>query len=212
MKYLLNAAKIWKPWHNSRPCLVHNRQGDSPSILSQEVHEPIHHETRFGSIKRIEVSNPSDHVVATCSTKRQTGTSSSESRIYTPDYQFCGKIKCYKGTSTREKVSKTADLRADKLLRDCAVHKCDTKITAVISRHIVAAEVQHHFSWYRNYRPSTKDAQHRNIDNKSEAGHIQEEAYEELLGFVQNKIIPNKEIPEYLNLIMISKGMHGITT
>jgi len=65
--------------------------------------------------------------------------SSSESRICTQDCIFCGKIKCYKGTSTRERANKAVDLRAD-------------------------------------------------------------EAYEELLGFIRNKIIPNKEIVEMTTL------------
>ena len=34
----------------------------------------------------------------------------------------------------------------------------------------------------------------RNTDNKSEAANIQVETYEELLGFIRNKIIPNKTL------------------
>ena len=174
------------------------------------------------ALKRKAESNLTDDDAATCSSsKRQDRRLSLGSRIYEQDCIFCGKIKWCKGTSTREKLSKAVDLRADEKLRDIAVRKCDMKIIAATSGDVVAAEALYHFPCYINYRrPSTKDAHEGNTadTNESDNTGTEEEAYDELLAFIHNDIIPNKEIvkmttlAEHLNSIMISRGLHGIRT
>ena len=52
VEYLAECCKNTEPCPNSRPCSVHDRQRDCPSILSQEVQERVGHEMRLGSIEK----------------------------------------------------------------------------------------------------------------------------------------------------------------
>lgn len=155
-----------------------------------------------------------DDCFEACSnTKRPARMSSSGSRVYEQKCIFCEKDKCIKKTSTREKLSKAVDLRADATLRECAIRKCDTKMIAIVSRDIVAAEAQYHFSCYREYTR----LQHAVPITTSKSETVIEEAYKELFYFIRNTIIPKKGtveitvLAERLNLILTNKGTSGIT-
>ena len=65
---------------------------------------------------------------------------------------FCNKESKYgKGKQTRERLIQCADLRSDQTIRNIATAKHDTKILAIVSRELVAAEACYHKSCYRNY-------------------------------------------------------------
>ena len=55
-------------------------------------------------------------------------------KTYEPEYIFCGKVKFLKNPKSREKLVKAVQLRADQILRECALSKQDNKILAITSR------------------------------------------------------------------------------
>ena len=59
---------------------------------------------------------------------------------------FATKTKYQKGTKNREKITQAVDLRADNTKREAATKKGDTKIMAIASRELVAAEAHYHIS------------------------------------------------------------------
>ena len=72
---------------------------------------------------------------------------------------FCPKDKSskyIKWTRTREPLIKCVKLQADAKVRDVATKRNDTKILAIVSRKLVAAECWCHKSCYRLYT-NTKD-------------------------------------------------------
>ena len=61
--------------------------------------------------------------------------------------KFCDrKTKYQKGTKNREKLTQAVDLRADNTIREVATKKGDTKIMAIASRELVAAEAHYKIS------------------------------------------------------------------
>lgn len=74
------------------------------------------------------------------------------SRVYAPVCIFCDKTGKYKkGTRTRETLTRCGELRADTTVRQRAIAINDTKIIAILSRELVAAEGHYHHSCYMEY-------------------------------------------------------------
>ena len=71
---------------------------------------------------------------------------------------FCNKeSKFVKGKRTREKLTQCCNLRSDQTIRNIAKFKQDTKILAMVSRELVAAEACYHKSCNRNYTRPIND-------------------------------------------------------
>ena len=66
--------------------------------------------------------------------------SSSVSRVYAKRCIFCEKVTYIPRTHSRETLTQAAQLRADETLWKAAVKKGDTRLIALTSREIVAAE------------------------------------------------------------------------
>ena len=172
------------------------------------------------ALKRKTDTSSTEEDAAGCSNaKRPVRRCSSESRIYDYTCIFCENVKRYKGTSTREKLVQSVELRSDRKLRACAVRKCDTKLLAITSRDIVAAEAHYHASCYRDYtRPApgleTEPAPSQENDIYLEK---QDESYAELFHYIRTDILPNKQIirittlTEKLRMMMSARGIHSLT-
>ena len=65
---------------------------------------------------------------------------------------FCEKPKYFKGTRNREPLVQCRDMRADSSIRKIATQKNDSKILALVSRELVAAEACYHRTCYRSTR------------------------------------------------------------
>ena len=76
----------------------------------------------------------------------------STSRTYAVKCIFCDKTSKYaRKQNTREPLVMCKELRADAKVRNVATKKLDSKILAIVSRDIVAAEAHYHRSCYRLY-------------------------------------------------------------
>ena len=75
-----------------------------------------------------------------------------KSRTYKRVCIFCDKVCKYaKGKDVREKLIQGTDLRADENIRKTALAKNDSKLLAIVSRDLVAAEACYHGTCYKEY-------------------------------------------------------------
>ncbi|KAL8567726.1 hypothetical protein ACOMHN_009034 [Nucella lapillus] len=117
------------------------------------------------------------------------------------------------------------ELRVDNTLRDLAVKKCDSKIIAVTSRDVVAAEAQYHQTCYRIYTKGTStdrlatqekadeempDDEERTYKKAEDASyallfkHIKEEL------MAQPDVIPLVSLTEKLKMFMSMNGIKEV--
>lgn len=76
----------------------------------------------------------------------------SSSRIYEEICIFCEKKSKYlRSSRNRERLIQCTDLRADDCIRTTSIAKGDTRIIAIVSRELVAAEACYHRSCYPDY-------------------------------------------------------------
>lgn len=122
--------------------------------------------------------------------------SSTDRRVYDTECIFCNRDKFQKTKKSREKLTKAVQLKTDHTLRQCAISKQDTKILAITSRDIVAAEAHYHASCYRNYTRSKGEASAEKEECDEDVLYEEAEkvAYAELLDRIRDVIIPNKII------------------
>ena len=88
----------------------------------------------------------------------------SASRIYEKECIFCGKKDKYKrGSKSRENLTQARQFRTDVTVRNAAEIKNGTKVLAILSRELVAAEAHYHRTCYRQYininNPTTEPAE-----------------------------------------------------
>ena len=131
---------------------------------------------------------------------------------------FCDQTRKFiKGKDTREHVLQCIDLRSDKAIRETANAKNDTKMLALVSRDIVAAEACYHRSCNRDYtRPakSTSTSSKSSVDD--EYVQVESSAYEMLFDYIRTAILDNPRLVNLSDLsaqlmeLMNEKGVSAI--
>ena len=116
---------------------------------------------------------------------------------------FCEKDKYKKKENSRETLIQCADLRSDATLRDIATQKQDSKILAIVSRDIVAAEAHYHRSCYKEYtRPRIT------METDTQFGTADDTAYYEaertactsLIEFIRTDLLQNPRVIKMIDL------------
>ena len=131
---------------------------------------------------------------------------------------FCNKESKYgKGKQTREKLIQCSDLRSDQMIRNVATANHDTKILAIVSRELVAAEACYHKSCYRNYtRPVFEEATYIGSAEDKEYNLIESKAHQKLFNHIRSNVLENPrlvkltEITQQLVLFMQELGAREI--
>lgn len=121
------------------------------------------------------------------------------SRVFEKICIFCEHTKMQKHNLSREKLVMATQLRVDETLRKCATQLNDSRILALTSRDMVAAEAHYHRSCYKKYTNATATSSNNkhDIEGDQEEKHykeIEEESYKELIKFFKTSIIPNKQV------------------
>ena len=99
-----------------------------------------------------DVDNTNETLTQNTPCKRKSSTLSECSRVYESKCIFCQKTSKYqKGKDTRELLTQCVDLRSDETVRKAATEKLDSRILAIVSREMVAAEALYHRSCYQAY-------------------------------------------------------------
>ena len=107
---------------------------------------------------------------------------------------FCDKVSKYaKGKDVREKLIQGIDLRADENIRKTALAKNDSKLLAIVSRDLVAAEACYHGTCYREYtrpKPETGTSSTLSFTSQDdEYACTESAAYEKLFDYVRNNVL-----------------------
>ena len=86
-------------------------------------------------------------------------------------------------------------MRADSSIRKIATQKNDSKILALGSRELVAAEACYHRTWYRSYtRPeasSSVNPDMSSVSSDDEYARLESDAYSMLFDFIRSDMIEN---------------------
>ena len=99
---------------------------------------------------------------------------------------FCDKSSKYiKNTRTREPLEQSCSMQSDVTLREIATQRMDSKILAITSRELVAAEARYHRSCYNNYTRQKKDSKKDSTETDSTETdstetHSKEKSYAEI--------------------------------
>ena len=124
---------------------------------------------------------------------------------------FCDKVGKYaKGKDVREKLIQCIDLRAEENIRKTALAKNDSKLLAIVSRDLVAAEACYHGTCYREYtRPKPETGSSSTLSftpQDHEYACTESAAYEKLSDYVRNNVLvtPNLIMLTDLTQTMIS--------
>lgn len=146
--------------------------------------------------------------------------SSSDSRVYKQLCIFCEKVKYKKGQKTRENLIQAKELRVDQTLREVATRKGDSKILALTSREVVAAEAHYHRSCYRSYTKKTDSScpdQEKDQTDDDPYQKAKKEAFGDLVQYIREELMPNPDIIPLTDLtnklkdFMLSKGITDVT-
>ena len=149
--------------------------------------------------------------------------SSSSSRVYEPVCIFCLKSSKYLSNSkTREQLVQCVELRSDQTIRQAAIDKSDSRVPAIMSRDLVAAEGHYHRSCYRRYTKQTnpKASSEMSVhqmqiqpDPDEEYSKTEEQCYHGLFEFIRGVIFEKPqvmrmtELTEYLLDLFVKSGV-----
>lgn len=121
-----------------------------------------------------------------------------QSRVYERICVFCEKAKYLKGSKTREALMQCVDLRADSTIRRAAMSKNDSRILAIVSRELVAAEACYHKSCYRDYTrnvPGTSNIRETKEEEVcDEYTRAETHAYEMLFNHIKTNLLQNPRV------------------
>ena len=165
--------------------------------------------------KIVEEKNRSDKPVIIIPIRRSIRGEPTTSTTYERVCIFCDQTRKYiKGKDTREHVLQCIDLRSDKTIRENTNAKNDTKMLALVSRDIVAAEACYHRSCYRDYTRPAKISSKSSVDG--EYHQVESSAYEMLLDYIRTDILNNPRLWKLSDLsaklmeLMNEKGVSAI--
>ncbi|KAG1659185.1 hypothetical protein GQR58_022660 [Nymphon striatum] len=117
------------------------------------------------------------------------------------------KHRYIKGQRTREPLIQCQEFRSDHAIRQAAEEKQDTKILALSSRELVAAEAHYHRSCYKEY--TRKDVSKSCVevcddesDDESETSYLEIEAecYQMLFSFTREHVISSLNVMRFSNI------------
>ena len=133
---------------------------------------------------------------------------------------FCEKKSKYlKGTRNREPLVQCRDLRVDHSIRKSAMKKKDSRILAIASREIVAAEACYHRTCYKSYtraEASPSLASDSCSESLDEYTNLESEAYQMLFDYIRSDILADEkivrltELTELLASYLTSLGVEEI--
>ena len=120
---------------------------------------------------------------------------------------FCDKVsKHANGEDVREKLIQGIDLRADENIRKTALAKNDSKLLAIVSRDLVAAETCYHGTCYREYtrpKPEARTSSTLSFTSQDEEYACTESAvYEKLFDYVRNNVLVTPNVIRLTDLIL----------
>ena len=125
-------------------------------------------------------------------TRRSIRQPGSSSTVYEKMCIVCEKVQKYiKGIKTREPLIKCVTKEADSALREAAVSKMDSRVTAALSRDAIGAEVHFHRTCYRLYTKTDQKKSSKTSDaaqSDDEYSEIEAIAFDMVCDYIRSDI------------------------
>lgn len=147
--------------------------------------------------------------------RRTSVIASTSSRVYEPICIFCQTTKYIPKTHTRRSLRKCEYLKSDESVRRAASEKNDTRIIALLTRELVAAEGHYHHSCYKDYtRKSSEQIEMKQTEESDGTGPVPDPemqyfafeklCYDKLFKFIRDVIF---ETPKVVKLVELTKKL-----
>lgn len=146
------------------------------------------------------------HTTMESQSQRPVSTRQAPNQSTTLDYIciFCDKKKKYlKCSRSREALVQCTDLRADQSVRTTAIAKGDSKLIAIVTRELVAAEACYHRSCYREYtRPQKVSSTVPETETEGDDNYktIESKAFEKLFEYIRVDLLEN---PRLIKMVVL---------
>ena len=195
---LVRAAAV----HKHKPLLDINEtlnEGEIPSIYYRRKCRSVFTMKKLlASISKQQGSDNQQPMTAKRTSIRQSPTAST---TYEHVCIFCKKKSKYlKKTRNRGPLVQCRDLRADHSIRKSAREKKGSRILAIASREIVAAEACYHRTCYKNYTRAeasptvASDGCGESLEDKN--ANLESEAYQMLFDYIRSDVLCKREISQ----------------
>ena len=195
----------WSTLVRSRAAAVrkHKQLLDIAETLNEgEIPSIYYHSSVFTMKKLLETISKqqgTDNQQPTTARRASIRQSPTTSTTYEHVCIFCEKKSKYlKGTRNREPLVQCRDLRADHSIRKSAMEKKDSRILAIASREIVAAEACYHRTCYKGYtRAEASPSVASNGCGESledEYANLESAAYHMLFDYIRSEVLANEKI------------------
>lgn len=127
--------------------------------------------------------------------------------MYEKECIFCGKKDKYK-KGIKEGLTQARELRVNDSVRKAAISKQDSRILAILSRDLVAAEGHYHRTCYRHYtniKESDKGEESKE-DDDSDYVKAESSALSRMFDYIRNDLFKNNDIIELSKLSEMLRG------
>ena len=128
------------------------------------------------------------------------------STVYEKECIFCGKKDKYK-KGIKEGLTQARELRVNNSVRNAAISKQDSRILAILSRDLVAAEGHYHRTCYRHYTniKESDTGEESEEDDESDYVRAESSALPRMFDYIRNDLFKNNII----ELSKLSKMLRG---
>ena len=131
----------------------------------------------------------------------------STSRVYEKECIFCGKKDKYK-KGIKEGLTQARELRVNDSVRKAAISKQDSRILAILSRDLVAAEGHYHRTCYRHYTNIKESDKGEESKEDDDSDYVKAEsiALSRMFDYIRNDLFKNNDIIELSKLSEMLRG------
>ena len=131
----------------------------------------------------------------------------STSRVYEKECIFCGKKDKYK-KGIKEGLTQARELRVNDSVRKAAISKQDSRILAILSRDLVAAEGHYHRTCYRHYTNIKESDKGEECEEDDDSDYVKAEssALSRMFDYIRNDLFKNNDIIELSKLSEMLRG------
>ena len=131
----------------------------------------------------------------------------STSRVYEKECIFCGKKDKYK-KGIKEGLTQARELRVNDSVRKAAISKQDSRILAILSRDLVAAEGHYHRTCYRHYTNIKESDKGEESEEDDDSDYVKAErsALSRMFDYIRNDLFKNNDIIELSKLSEMLRG------
>lgn len=193
---LLRAAEIRK-FQPIQSLKVH--EGGLDFYYHRQCRAAFTHKKSLEALQKHLNESPTSSTETRTSMRRPCTTSTS--RVYEETCIFCEKKNKYcKASKSREPLSQCREIRSDARVRDAAVKKMDTRLLAITSRELVAAEAHYHKSCYRDYTREDKLLFEKPADADSAYNDAEKRSYEQLFAYIRSDLFQAPRVDKITNL------------